>query len=114
MLCMKERIPKRLQAVLWSTDIKLLDLKRDKNYIIHQVLLYGTIEDIRWLFKKYTREEITNVFTKRPSKIYSKEAFYFVKNFILPLRDSKLSETKYVTSISGQIEPRETTSLQKA
>lgn len=104
-------IPKKLQAVLWSTNVDLLDIKRDKGYIIHQILLYGLLEDIRWLFKTYTKKEIIDVFLHHPSKIYSKEAFHFVKNFILGLRNKKLPQARYVTAISGPIEPRSARSI---
>ena len=35
----KLKIPKSFQGILWSANIKNLDLERDKGYIIHQVLM---------------------------------------------------------------------------
>jgi hypothetical protein len=35
-----------LKPILWSKNIKNLDSENDKIYIIHQVLSYGSIEDI--------------------------------------------------------------------
>ena len=108
---MNSSVPKKLQPILWSTDIRLLDIQRDRVYIIHQVLLYGTFEELQWLFSTYPKEEIADVFINRPQKIYPRSMFYFVKNFILQLKDKKLSEGKYVTSISGKIIPRATRSV---
>ena len=42
--------PKNLQAYLWSANTNDLDLKEDKNYIIHQLFAYGGIPQWRWLF----------------------------------------------------------------
>lgn len=108
------KVPPKLQSVLWSTDVNLLDIEKDKGYIIHQVLIYGTLKEIKWLFRTYSKKEIIEVFVKRPSKIYPKEVFYFVKNFILSLKNINLSEEKYVTSISGSVRPRSAENLQTA
>ena len=105
---MRRTVPKKLQAVLPSVNIKNLDLKRNRNYIIQQVLLYGSLKEIQWLFEAYEQREIVDSFVNHPIRMYPKETFYFIKNFILDLRDKKLTEEKYVTSISGQIRPRAT------
>ncbi len=104
-------IPKKLQPILWSTDIKLLDIEKHKGYIIHQVLLYGTFEELQWLFDTYSKEEIIDTFINHPSRMYSKSAFYFIKNFILSLKQKKLTEDNYVTSISGPIRQRAAKSI---
>jgi len=92
-------VPKSLQGILWSKRISNLRLARDKNYIIHQVLMYGSLEDIGWLFKTYPAEAIKEEFTENPAKIYTKPAFNFVKKFILDLRKRKLKEEDYVKTL---------------
>jgi hypothetical protein len=57
----KTKIPKKMKWLFWSYDIESLNLKRDKDYIIPQVLNYGTWDDLKWLFKVYSREEIKEV-----------------------------------------------------
>lgn len=99
-------VPKKLQPILWSTDIKLLDLEKNKGYIINQVLIYGTLDEIKWLFDTYSKGEVVRVFLTKPSKQYPKVVYYFVKNFILRLKDKILDEQDYVTSISGFTRPR--------
>ncbi|MEM7820510.1 MAG: hypothetical protein QW761_02850 [Candidatus Aenigmatarchaeota archaeon] len=61
------KIPKFLQHALWSCNTKLLDLKRDKRYIISQILNYGTRRDVIWLLSNYNRAEIKEVL-KRPAR----------------------------------------------
>lgn len=94
------KIPDSLQGVLWSKSVKELDLKKDKVYIIHQVLSYGSLKQIKWLFKVYPSEEIRRVFLKYPKKIYTPPVFYFVKDFILVI-SKKLLKEKYVKTPFG-------------
>lgn len=100
------KIPKHLQGILWSVDINQLDLDRDKSYIMHQVLKYGSFADISWLFKTYSKKDVTQTFIEKPSKTYPKSVFHFIKNYVLSLKDIKLNEDAYTTSISGPVKPR--------
>lgn len=84
------------QGIFWSKDIRKLDLRKDRVYIIHQVLSFGNLSQIRWLFEVYNLREIREVFLKHPKKLYTPPIFYFVKNFILGLKKKKLAKEKYV------------------
>jgi len=63
----KFKILQKLQKVLWSYDVRDLDLKKDKKYIITQVLNYGTWEDIKLLYKLYSEKDIKEV-VKNPRR----------------------------------------------
>ncbi len=89
------RIPKKLQSVLWSTDVNLLDSKKDEYYIIHQIFAYGSIAEMRWIFENYSREEIIKIF-KESFKDYRRQRFYFVKNILLGLNSWQRDERYYV------------------
>lgn len=91
--------PASLQGVLWSKSVDLLNLEKDKIYIIHQVLSYGGFQEIRRLFKVYSSGEIINVFLRYPKKIYQPAVFNFVKVFVLGLKEKTLSKEKYVKTI---------------
>lgn len=95
----KIKIPKSFQGILWSANVKNLDLEKNKNYIIHQVLVYGDLNEINWLFKVYSKKEIKKVFEKFPMKIYNRQSFNFIKNIILDLKTRSISSEKYVASI---------------
>src|SRR3989344_4411008 len=88
-------VPKRLQGVLWSRSIEGIDVEKDKNYIVHQILAYGTCEDLRWLFATYDKSEIRDIFTKYPQKDYVMPAFKFVKNILLGIKESNLDAARY-------------------
>lgn len=88
-------IPVRLKPILWSKNINNLDSENDKIYIIHQVLSYGSIEDIELLLKIYSMNEIRNVFVNFPKKIYTPAVFLFLKDFLLKI-NIQLDENNYV------------------
>jgi len=98
--------PKTLQPILWSTDVNLLNLEKNKGYIISQVLQYGDLSELQWLFRTYSRKRIKDEFLKHPTKIYFKQPFYFIKNYLLNLGKVSLDEDDYVTSIFGPIRQR--------
>ena len=63
----KIKIPQKMKWLFWSYDIRSLDLKEDKDYIIPQVLNYGTWEDLKWLLRVYPEKEIKKV-VKNPRR----------------------------------------------
>jgi len=97
------KIPQALQSVLFSSDINKLNLKTDKTYIIHQIFSQGRMKDILWLFKTYSKNELTTVFTKKPYKDYESSRFYFIKNYILHLKNLQLNEKLYVKNTPRDI-----------
>jgi hypothetical protein len=93
----KTVLPENLKGILWSKNINNINLENDKIYIIHQVLSFGDIEEIRWLFKKYSLDEIKMVFINIPKRIYTRPVFLFIKEYILKI-NTGLDEKKYVKS----------------
>lgn len=61
-------IPKSLQPILWSKDISHLDVTKDQDYIVHQVLSRGTLRDVCWLAKTYGQKTILGVVVNSPKK----------------------------------------------
>jgi len=99
-----KKIPARLQPVLWTADIRHLDLERDKTYILHQVLSSGRLEDWLWLFRVYQEMEMKKVFDTFPYKNYDPARFHFVKNYLLGLKRKRLDPQNYVKNIPRNIE----------
>ena len=93
------KIPQKFQSILWSANIKDLDLEKDKNYIIHQILMYGDLNQIKWLIGIYGLTTVREVFIKSPQVIYSPEALNFIKNIVLGLGKIKIKEEKYVKTL---------------
>lgn len=51
-------VPKFLQPYLASYDLTKLDLKRDKDIIITELLNKGDGEALKWLVNRYSKTEI--------------------------------------------------------
>lgn len=93
------QVPEKWQGILWSCSVKKLNWEQDKNYIIHQVLRYGDLKDIFFLFRIYSEKEIKEVFKKNPMKIYTPQSFNFIKKIILDIKGELLSSKKYVATL---------------
>ena len=91
----KNKILKKLQNVLWSYNVRDLDLKEDKDYIITQVLNYGAWEDLKLLYELYSEKDIKEV-VKNPSR-----GLWFEKvlNFWLTIFNIKLAKNLYQKAI---------------
>lgn len=96
------KIPKKFQSILWSVPLDKINIKTHKSYLIHQILMFGNFDDIKWLFNIYSLNDIKDVFTKKPQKVYSPEAFNFVKNYVLNLKNQNISAKNYVNIIHAQ------------
>lgn len=99
---MNTAIPKRLQGILQSININKLDIKRDKSYIIHEILSEGRMEDIQWLFEQYPADTVKHVFLTTPYKSYRKPRLRFVKNMLLSIQKPVL-ENRYVINTPRDI-----------
>lgn len=92
----KTKVPKSLQGVLWSINVKKLDIEKDKEYLVHQILMHGTLEEIRWLIRTYGIEAVRKTFRQIPYRIYTPPAFNFIKNLLLGLKQKRLDASRYV------------------
>lgn len=99
---MKASIPPYLQPILKSVNINKLDVDRDKEYIIHEILSLGRMEHIHWLLKEYPLSTIKNVFTSTPYKSYRRPRYYFIKNMLLDVSEN-MPESHYVINTPRDI-----------
>lgn len=53
--------PLKNQSLFWDTDPSKIDKEKNKEYIISRILESGNINDIKWLNKNYSKEEISRV-----------------------------------------------------
>ncbi len=51
-------LPQFLKSSFWFVDFGTLDKEKDKAFIIFQILNFGGLEDWKWLFLNYSRDEI--------------------------------------------------------
>ncbi len=65
-----DKLKKINQFLFWDINLKKIDPEKNKNFIIHRILSYGTMDDIRELFKIYNKETIKKEFLKAQPGIY--------------------------------------------
>jgi len=66
--------PQSVKAVLWSYDLNVLEVQKDKKIIISQVLNFGSEEAIKWLFKKYRFMDIEQIANTIPLFQWNKKS----------------------------------------
>lgn len=49
------------QSLFWDTNPKWIDTEKNAQYIIERILEFGRPEEVRWLFRWYSRDEIKKV-----------------------------------------------------
>jgi hypothetical protein len=86
------------QATLWSKNVGKLDKSVDRAYIVNQVLMFGTLDEINKLKTEYGDDEVKRIFIENPINIYSKSAFNFIKNFVLKIKED-LNGGRYIKSV---------------
>lgn len=69
---------------------------------IHQILMFGTLGDIKELKKKLGEKAIRELFLRFPKKVYTAPAFNFIKNFILHI-NTLIDEQKYLKNTPRHI-----------
>jgi len=93
------KLPRKLQAKLWSSDLRNVGVRRDRTMIIHKVLAYGTMNDIHWLVGEYGKKKVKDGFLNNPMNLYTKSALNFAKNIILGLDNIEVDGSKYVKTL---------------
>ncbi len=71
------KIDKSFKPLFWSYDFNKLDPNKDKHLIIHQVLALGSINNLKKLFKIYSKPEIKKEFLKPQPGLYSPPVLKF-------------------------------------
>jgi len=85
-----------LGKLFWFLDFKKLDAKRDRNLIVHQVLAYGSLEDIRKLLDFYGREKVREEFLEARKGLYDRAVLRLVSLILkCPIED----ENYYIKEI---------------
>lgn len=93
---MKQGIPKSFASYFWFVDHKKLNLEKDKHLIVHQVLSYGTMDDLRKLLKIYGLTVVQKEFKKPKAGLYQPNVLAFCQ-YILGVK--KLDKQKYLKNI---------------
>lgn len=91
--------PPTVTQALWSADLNALDLAKHKKYIIHQVLQFGDLQAIAWLFSVYGKTVVKNLFVAQAEKVYTPRSFNYITKYVLGLVPDSLNQKLYVSNI---------------
>lgn len=94
-------IPKKLQSALWSYDLRTLDSKRHKNLIITQVLNFGTWEQVQWLTKHYSKNDLRKAVREPARGVWRADSL----SYWMLMLDIKLPKSKLQRAIFS-LEPK--------
>ena len=69
---------------------------------IHQILAYGTLDDIRSLKMNFGERKLKELFLKYPKKVYNPSLLNFIKKFVLHI-GIPADEQKYLKNTPRSI-----------
>ena len=73
-------VEEKIKKYFWDTDFELLEPKKNKKYILERILEMGDGNAIDWMFKTYSRQDISDAL-KNNRKISKKSSNFW--NFII-------------------------------
>lgn len=68
------QLPQSVKATLWSYNLAQLDLQKHKKLIISQVLNFGSLDAISWLFANYSNDAIKEAALNTPLGAWDKKS----------------------------------------
>lgn len=74
---MQGHLPPTVRACLWSYDTDKLDLSRDKQLVIVQVLNHGGIDAVKWLRQTYTTTELVDAVSRSARSEWSPKSLTY-------------------------------------
>lgn len=84
------------KKLFWFLSPQKFNPKQDKDLLIHQTLSYGSLSDVKKLFKLYSKKEIKKTFIKGKKGAYDPRAVAWLK-IILGIKH--LNKNNYVKKI---------------
>ncbi|MDZ7612006.1 MAG: hypothetical protein U5L10_04545 [Candidatus Moranbacteria bacterium] len=82
--------------LFWFLDYQKLDAQRDSNLIVHQVLAYGSLEDIFKLIDFYGKDKVRQEFLNAKKGLYDPAVLKLIA-FLLDCEN--IEKKKYVKKI---------------
>ena len=98
---MAENKLKKFKHLFWFTDVNKLDLDKNRNLIVHQVLAYGAMDDIKLLFQMYPKSEIKKEFldSKKGKGLYNPAVFELCKLLVGVKKGDRINSKYYIKKV---------------
>lgn len=86
-------LPKYLAPYLASYDLEMLDLKKNKEIIITEILNKGDSQALKWLIKNYPEKDIKNTISNPINGSWFKSVLkYWLRIFTINLSPSQFNK----------------------
>ena len=82
----ENRLPRSAYRYFWDIDPGQLDVSAYPRYVIERLLEYGDFPELRWLFGRFSRQEIVDVL-KRSRRLSRRRAAFWALYFDIPLQE---------------------------
>ncbi len=102
-----DRLPECAYRYFWDIDPTQLEVGRYPKYVIERLLEYGDVPALRWMERRFSREEIVAVL-KTSRRLSAKSASFWALYFDLPPeeRDEIVCLSKQFRDRCGSTWPR--------
>ena len=87
-------VPKEFQALFPSVSVKDLDVNKDRDYIVEQLLKTATLKAWQWMVKEFSGEEIARV-VKNSNQLGEKDVNFWSLYYNIPKTEIKCLQKKY-------------------
>ena len=73
----------RLGRLFWDVDERSVDVNLHRSYVIRRIMDYGDMEDVKWMLRAYSSQQIIDVL-KRSRGLSRKSATFWAFYFGIP------------------------------
>jgi len=87
-------IPKRIKRLFWDVNKDDVDVRRHRPYVIRRIMDYGDVEDVKWMLKIYSTDEIIEV-VKKSHGLSRKSAYFWSTYFNIPKEEIECLKRLY-------------------
>jgi hypothetical protein len=91
-------IPDRTKRLFWDVDQEKIDIRDHRSYIIRRIMDYGNVDDVNWMMKIYTSDEMIQVVKKRRG-LSRKSAYFWSTYFNIPKEEIECLKMPYQKSL---------------
>ncbi|RME89000.1 MAG: hypothetical protein D6770_05615 [Anaerolineae bacterium] len=82
----EDRLPESAYRYFWEIDPAQLDVSAHPRYVIERLLEYGDFPELRWLFRRFSREQIVDTL-KRSRRLTLRSATFWAQVMSVPRED---------------------------
>jgi hypothetical protein len=88
------RLPECAYRYFWDVDPVTLDVSKYPRYVIERLLEYGDLPSVRWMERRFSREEIVEVL-KTSRALSRKSANFWLKILSVPREEVRCMSREF-------------------